>query len=863
MKTLFTKFAYSIFMFICTLMFVAPLQSQDWLHMMDRNNANVYEIKNSFDLWWGNKKVERGTGWKQFQRWYAYWEPICYPSGDLPSPQLLYDAVQEHNNNVRDDSDLGSNWISMGPTSWTSTSYNPGLGRVNCITVDPVTPSIIYIGTPSGGMWKTTNSGTNWFTMTDDLATLGVSSIAINPSSTSTIYLGTGDGDGGQTYSIGILKSTDGGNTFATTGLTWAITDFRRISKILINPTTPSTLVAATSAGIYRTTNSGDNWTLSESGGFYDMEFKPGDPSVVYAAKNRTGDARFYKSTNGGATFTEVTTGLPSPAGTCRFAIGVSPDDPSYVYLLAGKSSDYSYNGVYRSTNSGASFTTRSTTPNLLGYAMDGSSTGGQAWYDLALAVDPANADVIFVGGINIWKSTNGGSTFTISTHWIWPPTTAGYSHADIHSLDFYGSTLYSGSDGGIYTTSNSGATWVNKTFGMQITQFYKIGGAPSAPYLLYGGTQDNGSNRFRSGAFTHVYGADGGEAAINYADTSIVYVETQNGGLLKSTNSGANFTDATGSISESGAFVTPFEMHPTVPTTLYAGFDNIWKTTNSAATWTKISTIGGGKINTISISESSPSTIYFGKAGLVYKTTNDGANWTSVSAGLPGLTVTYIDVSNTDPSKVWVTLSGYTAGSKVFKSTNGGTTWTNYSGSLPNAPVNCVVFRNSSSDGVYVGTDVGVYYRSSTHADWLAFSTGLPNVGVRELEINYGVQKLRAGTFGRGLWESQLDSTVGIDPINSNIPAKFQLHQNYPNPFNPNTTIRYDIVHKALVKLVIYDMSGKQVRTLVNEVQATGERLVAWDGKDDNGQQVSSGIYLYELTAGDLRQSRKMALIK
>jgi hypothetical protein len=303
--------------------------------------------------------------------------------------------------------------------------------------------------------------------------------------------------------------------------------------------------------------------------------------------------------------------------------------------------------------------------------------------------------------------------------------------------------------------------------------------------------------------------------------------------------------------------------MSPTVPSTLYAGFDNIWKTTNSAASWTKISTFASGKINTISISESSPTTIYCAKGSTVYKTTNDGSSWSTISAGLPALSVTYIDVSNTDPDKVWVTFSGYTDGEKVYKSTNGGTTWTNYSGTLPNIPVNCVVFRNSSSDGVYIGTDVGVYYRNSTHADWLAFSTGLPNVGVRELEIHYGVQKLRAGTFGRGLWESQLDSTVGVDPISSIVPERFQLFQNYPNPFNPSTTIRYAIVNKAHVDLIVYDMSGKKIRTLISEVQATGERLIVWDGKDNNGQQVSSGIYLYELTAGNLKQTMKMVLVK
>ena len=505
-----------------------------------------------------------------------------------------------------------------------------------------------------------------------------------------------------------------------------------------------------------------------------------------------------------------------------------------------------------------------STTPNILGYAMDGSTGGGQAWYDLVIAVDPSDANIIYPGGINIWKSTNGGASLTISSHWIYPPTTAGYTHADIHYLDFYGSTLYSGSDGGIYNTTNGGSLWVNRSFGLQVTQFYKIAGTPSGPYLMYGGTQDNGSNRFRIGQYTHVYGADGGEAAINYSDTSTVFVEYQNGGILRSTNSGLNFVDAVGGITETGAFVTPYEMSPTTPTTLYAGFDNVWKTTNSGTNWSKISTFAAGsKIFALSISESSPSTIYAAKGSTLYRTTNDGASWTNISSGLPSLSITYIDISNTDPNKAWITFSGYTAGEKVYMTTNGGTNWTNYSGSLPNAPANCIVYRNSSSDGVYVGTDVGVYYRNSTHADWLAFSTGLPNVGVRELEIHYGVQKLRAGTFGRGLWESQLDSTVGIDPINTNIPERFRLYQNYPNPFNPTTTIRYDIVNKARVKLAVYDVSGKLIRTLINEVQATGERLIVWDGKDDNGQPVSSGIYIYELTAGDLKESKKMALIK
>jgi photosystem II stability/assembly factor-like uncharacterized protein len=406
-----------------------------------------------------------------------------------------------------------------------------------------------------------------------------------------------------------------------------------------------------------------------------------------------------------------------------------------------------------------------SSSPNILGGAPDGSGTGGQAWYDLSIAVSPSNANEVYVGGINIWKSTNGGSTWTLNAYWYYPEPAYPYVHADIHSLDFFGSTLWAGSDGGIFKTTNGGSTWTDLSAGLQTTQFYRIGGYPARHDLVYGGSQDNGTNRYDAGSWTHVLGADGMECLVDYSNANIVYACIQNGGLRKSTNGGNNFSSIVNNISEAGAWVTPYVIHPTTPQTLFAGFVNVWKTVNSGSSWSTISSFSGSNLRSLAIAQSNSNYLYAATYTTIYKTTNGGTSWTNISTGLPtgSAAITYIAVSNTDPNKVWVTFSGYSSGNKVFASTDGGNSWTNYSGTLPNLPANCIVYETgSSNDAVYVGTDVGVYYRNSTLSDWQPFNTGLPNVIVDEMEIHAGTKKVRAGTYGRGLWESPLQVVSG-----------------------------------------------------------------------------------------------------
>jgi len=733
-------------------------QEQEWVKKMEDPEANFYDIQQSFNEYWEGKEVSKGSGWKPFKRWEYFMEPRVYPSGKLPAPDATAKAMRAYRSATGAKTNLNADWQPLGPSQWNEGfGWNPGIGRINCSAVDPQNPNKIYIGAPSGGFWRTSDGGQTWETTTDNLPVLGVTAIVIDPTDTDIIYIGTGDGDAGDTYSIGVLRSTDGGTTWQTTGLNWDISQTRRISKMLIDPGNSNILLAATNNGVYKSVDSGSNWTRTATGNYKDIEFKPGDPSVVYAA-----GTTFLRSTNGGDSFNQVTQGVPPSVQVIRFAIAVTPANPNYVYLLAGNQSA-GFLGLYRSENSGTSFSTRSTSPNILGYAPDGSTSGGQAWYDLAIAVSTINADEVYTGGVNIWKSLDGGSSWGINAYWYYPNQNISYVHADIHSLDFHeslgGAALYAGSDGGLWSTNDNGNSWTELSQGIETSQFYRFSNSPIDPGLIIGGTQDNGTNMLKSGSWTHVLGADGMEAVTDYSDVNIMYGATQNGGLNRSFDGGQSFSSATNGINENGSWVTPYVIDPENPEILYAGYQRVWKTENRATSWSPISSSFGINLTVLTIAPSDAQTLYAGYSTGLFVTRDGGSNWTSIAAGLPlgSAALRYVTVSDVDPAKIWAVFSGFSSGNKVFESTNAGANWSNISGNLPNIPVNCIIHQQNANDALYVGTDNGVFYRQPGTNSWEAYNTNLPNVIVQELEIQYSTLMLRAATYGRGIWESPL----------------------------------------------------------------------------------------------------------
>lgn len=748
------------------------LKAQLWVDKMQNPNENFYSIQQEFNSYWQSKPYERGKGYKAFKRWEWFSEPRVYPSGDLKlaSRSKAFEEFQNYLtanpaaaqkiNSANATSSTG-NWTAMGPYG---SPAGGDAGRVTFIRFHPTLSNTIYLGTGAGGFWVSTNGGTTWTTNTNSLSVLGCSDLAINPAIPSIMYLATGDIDSGDTYSTGVLKSTDGGVTWLPTALTFSVSQQRRIGRLLINPLNPNILFAATSNGLYRTNNAGSSWTIVKTGSYKDMEYRPSDTATVYAVTSST----FIKSTTGGntsASFIGVSTNLPT--GGARMCISVTPADPNYVYILSS-ASDNSFGGVYRSVNSGANFSVMSTSPNIFGWSTDGSDAGGQGWYDIACGVSTTNKNEIVCGGVNSWKSIDGGTNWTLQTHW-YGGGGAPYVHADLHAVEYQtGSKLFMGTDGGIAVSSNTGSTWTTINGQMNIAQSYRIGQSSSTANYVLSGHQDNGTNLLNGTTWTEVYGGDGADCFVDWSNNANLVASYVQGDFQRSSNSGGSWTGISNGLTGTAAWVAPIIQDPNVSTTYYCGYQQIYKSLNKGTTWTQMGTITGSPLFLyIAAAPSNSLVLYASSNSALFRTTNGGTTWGSISTGLPtgSAQITQVAVDNTNANNVFVTFSGYSAGNKVFASTNGGTSWTNISAGLPNLPANCVVYQKNSNSAIYVGTDVGVYYKDGSMTAFTPFMTGLPNVVVNDFEIYYPTNKLRAGTYGRGVWETDLYSNPLAPP--------------------------------------------------------------------------------------------------
>jgi len=768
----------------------APCLLAQNVYKAQLTESNFYTIRQQLNDYWQDQKREPGTGHSVYRRWEWFQEARLMPDGTFPPSNIKATEWNKYRALHPQKDDLSAaNWSSLGPSS-TFSGYN-GIGRVNCIAVDPTNPNTLWVGTPAGGLWKSTNGGTSWSTNTDNFTVLGVSALVIDPLNPNIMYMGTGDGFSSDTRSIGVLKSTDGGVTWNTTGLTWFVTNAIYIRYMAIHPTSPNIVVVAASNGLYQTANGGESWTKVSTDDFYDVKFKPGNPNIVYAAS----DNRVYKSTNGGATFASALTITTSD----RIGIAVTPADPEMIAVVSSSSASDDFGALkwfYVSNNSGTTFTLKSTSPNILGSAANGTSVKGQGWYDLCIAISPTNPNLIFVGGVNMWKSEDSGVTWSLLTHWRGSDAPAGTPvvHADKHALLWSGNTLLQGCDGGIYKTANNGVSWTDISSNLAISQMYRLGVSQSDNKVICG-LQDNGTKlRSNAGAWTDNIGGDGMECFIHPTNANIMYGEFQYGEIRRSTNGGASWSNIYNNLPDdfTGSWVTPYLMDPTTPTTIYVGYNDVYKSANQGNSWTAISTglSPNSTLRFVVVAPVNSQIIYASDGYAIWKTTNGGANWSAVNGNLPNSLITYLSVHPENADLVYVTFGGYTSGRKVYQSTSGGTNWTNISGSLPNLPANCVLVQPNSNSVLYVGMDVGVYRLEPGAQDWTLFNTGLPNVPVTELEIRHSTGKLRASTYGRGLWESDLEPLT--NPCNA--PANLSVTDIGPRL----ATLNWDAVNTA-----------------------------------------------------------------
>lgn len=678
----------------------------------------------------------------------------------------------------------GTPWLSVGPVGlqapdgyWTSAPQTDE-GRITSIAVHPTSSQIAIAGSASGGVWRTTSGGASWTPLTDNQCSLATGSVVFDPVNPSIVYVGTGE-VGQAWYGCGVLRSTDGGNTWTQLGA--SVFDppsgaGASIPKLLIDRTSAGSasttiVLAAANNGLYRSTNSGTSWTLVAAGQFTDLAQHPTDASIMYAAAgNLFSDARngVYRSSDRGATWTKLPMPL-STSGPGRSALAVTPAAPKSMFLAAsvplGNGASATLQGLWRWDDDVSRWTQLTTTSV---YApIDRGDFGTQTWYNLVLAVDPVDANRIYLGGIRLYRSLDGGVTFT---------RIANNTHVDWHALVIdprAPTTIFGGNDGGVHMSFDGGDSWISRNTNLSITQFYPgIAVHPALPNQIVGGLQDNGTV-MSSGLPTWdaLFGGDGGYAAINYQDPSVSWVTCQWGNppcLYRRSSSptvrfDARVSGITGT--DRAAFIPPLVMDPTSPTTLYFGTYRLYKTTNDGVSWTPSPndvTKGSGTISAIAPSVSDAQTVYVGtNDGNVQVSTDGGTTFTLRTNGLPTRAVSDIAVDRANSQRAVVTFSGFGT-QHVYLTTDAGVSWTPISNGLPDVPHNAVALI-PSSNRIFVGTDVGVYESGDNGATWTAGPSGMPNVTVTDLVYHVASGTLVAATHGRGVFLSTLTSAATV----------------------------------------------------------------------------------------------------
>jgi photosystem II stability/assembly factor-like uncharacterized protein len=625
----------------------------------------------------------------QFKRWeYNMQSLIDKRTGEFPkkTAQQVVDEFNQSRGHSR--SGIAADWSSLGPDF--SYSGYAGIGRLNCVAFHPTDLNTYWVGAAAGGLWVTHNVGSTWTCLTDQNGVLAVSDIIIptDYDSSHTIYIATGDRDAWDNRSIGVLKSTDDGATWNTTGLTFSIYDNAMVNRLLIDPNNSNVLIAATSWGVYKTEDGGDTWSHQLTGTeFIDMEYRPDDFNVISGS---TKYGQIYNTDNGGNTWT-----LPFNDGAAhRIELAVSPAQPNLVYALAAGDDSGLY-GVFKSEDYGLTYNQvfYRDTANLLTWAVDGSEGGGQGWYDLCLAVSPTNPNTLLLGGVNTWRSKDGGVTWKIVSHWAGEQVKA--VHADKHNIRYRSNgDVFECNDGGIYFSRTNGTNWSDKSNGIVISQMYRLGVSQTQKGDVITGLQDNGTKALSGGDWQDVIGGDGMECWIDYTDANVQYGTIYFGTLIRTDDHWNNSVDITPKDAGDGAWITPYAIDPVDPNTIYGGFYDLWRTTDKGASWSKFTEFNSSSLlQTVVVAPSDNHVLYVADGYKILRTVDQGSAWKNIRFNLPTDigSIESIAVNHDDPNTVWVALSGF-YGPGVYQYSSADSTWINISAGLPPIPVHSVV---------------------------------------------------------------------------------------------------------------------------------------------------------------------------
>ena len=787
----------------------------------------------------------------------------AYPTGEIKSD--AYSNAIGWKKEQQQRSNAAVLWEFAGPT-------NVG-GRITDIEIPNDQAETYYVGTASGGVFKTTDGGSNWLPIFDDQEILSIGDIEISENNTETIWVGTGEvnaGGGSLAYDgNGVFKSTNAGITWQSKGLP----NVGSISKIVIDPDNDDAIFVSamgplfrndTNRGVYKSVDGGDTWEqklfVSDSTGIIDMAIHPTNGDIIYAAswerirrpqyRHYGGEtSRLYRSLDGGDTWIEMTNGLPSlPSEKGRISIAISQSNPEVLYSRYADATG-NIQGVYKTVDGGDVWT------EVNG---SGLQNVGFHWWFRGVVIDPDDENIIYNVDFNVQKSTDGGAN--------WSPAFPG-AHVDQHALAFnrmVPGAVILGNDGGVYYSADDGASYL-KDVSLPITQFYRVHVDAQNDAKVYGGAQDNNTIRTTTGSvddWSAIYGGDGFQSLVDPTNTAVIYALSQRGNLGKSINNGANFSGAMNGISGSDRknWDTPIVMDPFDSQILYYGANRLYKTTNAAGNWTAISPdltngSGGGNLTfgtiiSISVSPIDTSTIYVGTDdGNVWITNNGGGNWTNVSASLPNRWVTKVLASRSDLNTVYVTFSGYRYGEDnghVYKSDDNGSNWTDISSGLPDIPVNDIL--EDVYGNLFLGTDIGVLASPDQGANWSVLGENLPSVVVTDMHIHEASEYLYIGTYGRSMYKLDLSEDI-LSVAHRSFSETIAI---YPNPATDYVTISASESFEN-ISVGIYDAMGREISRRDFSSSNTDEQI--------STQGFSKGMYFVKISNGHSQTTRKLVL--
>ena len=712
----------------------------------------------------------------------------AYPNEEI-SPDAFLDAfekLQEIRLNKPQNISMGE-WKTIGP-------HNTG-GRTIAVAFNPQNTNTIYAGSASGGLWRSYTGGVGidaWHYVSTGFPVLGVSSIEIAPNDSNIVYIGTGEvyncegaGNGSAyrrlrgTYGIGILKTTDSGQTWFKS-LDWSYSSQKGVWAVKINPLNTNTVFANTTEGVYRSYDAGISWQqVNNIIMGMDLVINPLDTTVILSSHGNFASTGYgiYRSSDGGNTWNKITTGLPS-SYQGKILLDIYKANPNDVYASVGHGflTGYGASWLCKSTDSGLTWTIL----NQTDYSQH------QGWFSHDVAIDQFSENNLIVVGIAVWKSTDGGSTIIQKSdggvNLGRPPIGGpdggpGYTHCDAHIVVQHPTQqniFYIGTDGGVFRTTDLGETFEACNGRYQTTQFYNGTSSSMLDSMkTMGGLQDNSTVIYDGDlAWMRVIGRDGSWTSIDPANDNNMYASWQSLNMFRSTDGGANFSDITPPNSIKTSFIAPFKSFIGNHSIIYAGRDKIFKSTDSGSSWTATNnntSLDGSSATALEISYQTSDKVYVGTSpygttrGNIFRTIDGGTNWTNITGNLPDRYISDIVVNPFDDRIVYITFYGFGSG-HIFKSTDSGDSWVDKSDNLPDIPTLSVIVDPNKTNHVYIGTDIGVFVSTTGGGSWQDFNDGLPNA-VQVMDLNYTTVNniIRVMTHGNGAYERKLLSQNSI----------------------------------------------------------------------------------------------------